>query len=129
MPGIIDRSPRPKRRQGKHPATAPGAPVPTRSRWQPYWERVAKKALKYPGQRPLSWFAGAWSRSITKTPAEIPTSVHRLIVQKREGGEGTGCALMILKGYSALVEIGAVELHPWNCTWRTLSIPTCSIRS
>lgn len=47
-------------------------------------------------------------------PKHIPAAVHQLRVQKREGGEGTRLWVDDLQGFLGLVEIGAVELHPWN---------------
>jgi bifunctional non-homologous end joining protein LigD len=46
----------------------------------------------------------------------IPRSVHQLKVAKREGGEGTRLWVDDLDGLLGLVEIGAIELHPWNAT-------------
>jgi bifunctional non-homologous end joining protein LigD len=39
-----------------------------------------------------------------------------LTIEKREGGEGTRLWVDDLAGLLGLVEIGAVELHPWNAT-------------
>jgi hypothetical protein len=44
----------------------------------------------------------------------VPETVHRLRIEKREGGEGTRLWVDDLAGLLGLVEIGAVELHPWN---------------
>jgi bifunctional non-homologous end joining protein LigD len=44
----------------------------------------------------------------------VPETVHRLTIEKREGGEGTRLWVDNLAGLLGLVEIGAVELHPWN---------------
>jgi bifunctional non-homologous end joining protein LigD len=35
-------------------------------------------------------------------------------IEKREGGEGTRLWVDDLAGLLGLVDIGAVELHPWN---------------
>jgi len=100
----------------------PGAPVPTKEQLAACWTRVAKKALKYPGRRPLKLVHGVTFYHKDPLP-EIPTSVHRLIVQKREGGEGTRLCVDDLEGLLGLVEIGAVELHPWNCTVEDIEHP------
>jgi bifunctional non-homologous end joining protein LigD len=42
--------------------------------------------------------------------------VHQLPIEKREGGVGTRLWVDDLEGFLGLVEIGAVELHPWNAT-------------
>jgi bifunctional non-homologous end joining protein LigD len=46
----------------------------------------------------------------------LPPSVHRLRIQKRKGGEGVRLWVDDLAGLLGLVEIGAVELHPWGAT-------------
>jgi bifunctional non-homologous end joining protein LigD len=46
----------------------------------------------------------------------VPEAVHRLTIEKREGGEGTRLWVDSLAGLLGLVEIGAVELHPWNAS-------------
>ena len=42
--------------------------------------------------------------------------MHQLHIEKREGGQGTRLWVDSLEGLLGLVEIGAVELHPWNAT-------------
>ena len=54
--------------------------------------------------------------SITWAAAAGPRGVHRLTIEKREGGEGTRLWVDDLAGLLGLVEIGAVELHAWNAT-------------
>jgi bifunctional non-homologous end joining protein LigD len=46
----------------------------------------------------------------------IPDAVHQLIVAKRTGGEGVRLWVDDLAGLQGLVDIGVVELHPWNAT-------------
>jgi bifunctional non-homologous end joining protein LigD len=46
----------------------------------------------------------------------VSEAVHRLTIEKREGGEGTRLWVDDLAGLLGLVEIGAVELHPWNAS-------------
>jgi bifunctional non-homologous end joining protein LigD len=47
----------------------------------------------------------------------IPRSVHQLTIAKREGGEGVRVWVDDLEGLlRGLVEMGVVELHPWNAT-------------
>jgi bifunctional non-homologous end joining protein LigD len=46
----------------------------------------------------------------------VPEAVHRLTIEKREGGEGTRLWVDDLDGLLGLVEIGAVELHAWSAT-------------
>jgi bifunctional non-homologous end joining protein LigD len=46
----------------------------------------------------------------------VPETVHKLTIEKREGGEGTRLWVNDLAGLLGLVEIGAVESHPWNAS-------------
>lgn len=46
----------------------------------------------------------------------MPPSVHQLTIEKREGGTGTRLWVDSLEGLLGLVEIGVVEVHPWNAT-------------
>jgi bifunctional non-homologous end joining protein LigD len=39
-----------------------------------------------------------------------------LKIEKREGGEGTRVWIDSVAGFLGLVQMGAVELHPWNAT-------------
>jgi hypothetical protein len=55
-----------------------------------YWQKVGKRALKYLGHRPLKLVRH--SRGTTfyhkgPLPREMPASVHRLPIKKREGGK------------------------------------------
>jgi bifunctional non-homologous end joining protein LigD len=43
----------------------------------------------------------------------IPARVHQLQIEKREGGEGVRVWVDDLDGLLGLVEMDAVELHPW----------------
>jgi bifunctional non-homologous end joining protein LigD len=103
----------------------PGAPVPTKEQLAAYWTRVSRKALKYLGRRPLKLVRHVHGTTFYhKGPLpEIPPAVHRLTVQKREGGEGTRLWVDNLEGLLGLVEIGAVELHPWNCKVEDIEHP------
>ncbi|MBZ9739708.1 MULTISPECIES: hypothetical protein [unclassified Mesorhizobium] len=48
--------------------------------------------------------------------ADIPSAVHQLRVQKRDGSESVRVWVHDLAGLLGLVEMDAVELHPWNAT-------------
>jgi bifunctional non-homologous end joining protein LigD len=96
----------------------PDAVVPTPEELEAYWRRVARPALKYLARRPLKLVRhvrGTTFYHKGPLPA-IPASVRQLKVKKREGGEGTRVWVEDLAGLLGLVEIGAVELHPWNST-------------
>jgi bifunctional non-homologous end joining protein LigD len=103
----------------------PDAVVPSREQLEAYWRRVAKRALPYLAERPLKLVRH--DRGITfyhKGPLPpLPSSVHVLKVQKREGGEGSRVWVDDLAGLLGLVEIGAVELHPWNATLDDIEHP------
>jgi bifunctional non-homologous end joining protein LigD len=91
--------------------------VPSKAELAAYWTRVWKKALPHLGHRPLKLVRHVHGTTFYHKgplPKEIPPAVHQLRVQKREGGEGTRLWVDDLQGFLGLVEIGAVELHPWN---------------
>jgi bifunctional non-homologous end joining protein LigD len=96
----------------------PDAVAPTKEALADYWSRVHKKALVHLGRRPLKLVRHVHDTSFYhKGPLPpVPPSVHKLTVQKREGGEGTRLWVDDLEGLLGLVAIGAVELHPWNAT-------------
>jgi bifunctional non-homologous end joining protein LigD len=81
-----------------------------------YWKKVSKPALAYLGRRPLKLVRhsnGTTFNHMGELPP-APDTVHRLTIEKREGGEGTRLWVDDLAGLLGLLEIGAVELHPWN---------------
>jgi bifunctional non-homologous end joining protein LigD len=95
----------------------PDAVVPSKDELAAYWTRVWKKALPYLGHRPLKLVRHVHGTTFYHKgplPKHIPAAIHQLRVQKREGGEGTRLWVDNLQGFLGLVEIGVVELHPWN---------------
>jgi bifunctional non-homologous end joining protein LigD len=96
----------------------PDAVSPSKEQLAAYWEKVAPRALAYLGRRPLKLVRTVHGTTFYhKGPLPpIPTVVHRLTIRKREGGAGTRLWVDDLAGLLGLVEIGAVELHPWNAT-------------
>lgn len=97
----------------------PDAVVPSKEELADYWKRVWRKALPHLGHRPLKLVRHVHGTTFYHKgplPKHIPESVHQLRVQKREGGQGTRLWVDSLDGLLGLVEIGAVELHPWNST-------------
>jgi bifunctional non-homologous end joining protein LigD len=46
----------------------------------------------------------------------IPEAVHQLTIEKREGGEGVRVWVDDVAGLLALIDMDAVELHPWGAT-------------
>lgn len=97
----------------------PDAVAPSKEELAAYWQKVSRKALPYLANRPLKLV-----RNVHHTifyhkgplPKDIPAAVHQLKINKREGGEGTRLWVDSLEGLLGLVEIGAVELHPWNAS-------------
>ncbi|MBZ9856535.1 DNA ligase D [Mesorhizobium sp. CA13] len=96
----------------------PDAVSPSKDELARYWERVADQALVHLGHRPLKLVRHALGATFYHkgTLPKVPPSVHQLRVQKREGGEGVRVWVDDLAGLLGLVEMDAVELHPWNAT-------------
>lgn len=95
----------------------PEAVAPSKDQLSDYWTLVWKKALPHLGRRPLKLVRhvhGTIFYHKGPLPKSIPPAVHQLRIRKREGGEGTRLWVDSLQGFLGLVEIGAVELHPWN---------------
>jgi bifunctional non-homologous end joining protein LigD len=95
----------------------PDAAVPSKEELTRYWKKVGSRALKYLGHRPLKLVRHTHGTTFYhkgRLPTDIPPAVHQLRIHKREGGEGTRLWVDSVAGLLGLVEIGAVELHPWN---------------
>lgn len=99
------------------------APEPAELR--AYWRKVGKKALKYLARRPLTLVRHERGQTFFHTGALPPVgkAVHHLTIAKREGGEGTRLWIDSVAGLVALVDIGVIELHPWNATLDDLEHP------
>jgi bifunctional non-homologous end joining protein LigD len=93
----------------------PDAVAPSKEQLAAYWRKSYKPALKYLGGRPLKLVRH--THGITfyhRGPLPpIPPGVHQLRIEKREGGEGVRVWVDDLDGLLGLVEMDAVELHPW----------------
>jgi bifunctional non-homologous end joining protein LigD len=117
---------RPVRSEGRQPKTGvpaenilqllPDAVPPSKDELAAYWTKVWKRALLHLGRRPLKLVRHVRSTTFYHMGRLPPVSeaVHRLTIEKREGGEGTRLWVDDLDGLLGLIEIGAVELHPWN---------------
>jgi len=95
----------------------PDAVAPSNDELRDYWTRVWRKAVPHLGCRPLKLVRHVHGTTFYHKgplPKDIPPAVHQLRIRKREGGEGTRLWVDSLEGFLGLVEIGAVELHPWN---------------
>jgi bifunctional non-homologous end joining protein LigD len=96
----------------------PDAVVPTKEELAAYWSRVAERALPHLARRPLKLVRhtrGTTFYHMGRLPP-IPAAVRQLKIRKRGGGEGTRLWVDDLDGLLGLVEIGVIELHPWNAT-------------
>jgi bifunctional non-homologous end joining protein LigD len=103
----------------------PDAVVPSKEELAAYWRKVGKRALEYLGRRPLKLVRQTHSTTFYHKGAlpSIPSSVRQLKIEKREGGEGTRLWVDSTEGLLGLLEIGAVELHPWNATVDNIEYP------
>jgi bifunctional non-homologous end joining protein LigD len=101
------------------------AVAPSKDELAAYWEKSAKRALEYLGGRPLKLVRH--THGITfyhkgRLPP-IPSSVHQLRIEKRDGGEGVRVWVDDLNGLLGLVEMDAVELHPWAASVENIERP------
>jgi bifunctional non-homologous end joining protein LigD len=96
----------------------PDAVVPSKDALRLYWTKMAKDALAYLGRRPLRLVRHAAGKTFYHQGRfpRIPDAVHQLPIEKREGGEGIRLWVDSLEGLLGLVDIDAVELHPWGST-------------
>ena len=96
----------------------PDAVAPSKEQLRAYWRKSHKRALKYLGGRPLKLVRH--THGITfyhRGPLPpIPPAVHQLHIEKREGGEGVRVWVDDLDGLLGLVDMDAIELHPWAAT-------------
>jgi bifunctional non-homologous end joining protein LigD len=122
-PTHLKQEPRDKRQEPRVPKEnilqlLPNAVVPSKLELVRYWEQVAPEALKYIARRPLKLVRhtrGTTYYHKGRLPP-IPSTVRQFLIEKREGGRGTRVWIEDLAGLLGLVEMGAVELHAWNCT-------------
>lgn len=110
---------RSKRVRSDPPAlTAQRVVAPSREQLATYWARVAHRALKYLARRPLD---------LVREPAGplpvLPESVHLLRPKGFLGDRIPPVWIEDLEGLLGLVDIGAIELHPWNCIVNDLEHP------
>lgn len=91
----------------------PDAVPPSKEEFAAYWAKIWKRALTHLGRRPLKLVRhvnGTIFYHMGKLPP-VPDAVHKLTIEKREGGVGTRLWVDDLDGLLGLVEIGAIELH------------------
>jgi DNA primase len=85
--------------------------APSKEQLATYWMRVAHRALKYLARRPLEL--------VRDTPGPLPVLPESVHLWRPKGFLGdTVLPVWIedLEGLLGLVEIGTIELHPWNCS-------------
>jgi bifunctional non-homologous end joining protein LigD len=99
--------------------------VPDKDALAAYWRRVAGRALPYLARRPLKLVRHSHGTTFYHKGQlpPIPPAVHQLRIEKREGGQGTRLWVDSLDGLLGLVEIGVVEVHPWNATVEDIERP------
>jgi len=69
----------------------PDAVVPTKEQLAEYWAKVHTRALHYLGHRPLKLVRRVHGTTFYHKgpiPKDLPSSIHRLHMRKRDGGEG-----------------------------------------
>jgi bifunctional non-homologous end joining protein LigD len=96
----------------------PDAVCPSKGKLIEYWKKVHKPALKYLARRPLRLVRHVHPITFyhkDKLPL-VPTTVHRLPIVRRGGGPGVRVWIDDLDGLLGLVEMDAVEVHPWHAT-------------
>jgi bifunctional non-homologous end joining protein LigD len=101
------------------------AVVPSKEELRKYWRTMGATALPYLKNRPLTLVRHAHDKTFFHTgrlPA-FPAGVRAVTFEKREGGEGIRPYIDSVAGLVALIELDAVELHPWNATVDDLEHP------
>jgi bifunctional non-homologous end joining protein LigD len=85
--------------------------APSKDQLAIYWSRVAHRALEHLARRPLELM-----RFPSGPLPVLPESVHLLRPRGFMGDTILPVWIEDLDGLLGLVSIGAIELHPWNCT-------------
>jgi DNA primase len=98
--------------------TAQRVVAPSKEQLATYWARVAHRALKHLARRPLEL--------VRDPPGPLPVLPESVQLLRPKGFLGDTIPpvwIEDLAGLLGLVEIGAIELHPWNCTVDDLDHP------
>jgi bifunctional non-homologous end joining protein LigD len=103
----------------------PDAVAPDKEALRTYWNKVAKDALAYLGRRPLRLVRHVGGKVFYHQGRypDVPEAVHQLPIEKRDGGEGVRLWVDSLDGLLGLVELDAVEIHPWGSTVNDIERP------
>jgi DNA ligase D-like protein (predicted ligase)/DNA ligase D-like protein (predicted polymerase) len=96
----------------------PDAVAPSPDELRAYWTKVGKQALPYLARRPLTLVRHANGLTFFhKGPLPpVPKAVHQLPITKATGEAGVRVWVDDIAGLLGLVEMDAVELHPWGAT-------------
>ena len=90
---------------------------PSKEELAAYWTKVGSGRLRISGAGRSSSSVTSEARpSITRAGCRLSPRQFTGYDRKAEGGEGTRLWVDDLVGLLGLVEIGAVELHPWNAS-------------
>jgi DNA primase len=92
--------------------------APSKKQLATYWTRVAHRALKYLARRPLELI-----RDPPGPLPVLPEAVHLLRPNMFLGDTVPPVWVEDLEGLLGLVDIDAIELHPWNSTVNDLDHP------
>ena len=93
----------------------PDAVAPSKEQLAAYWKKVWKHALPYLGRRPLKLVRHAnGTISITRRSCRPSRRQFTPSQSKARRRRRHPAWVDDLAGFLGLVEIGAVELHPWN---------------
>ena len=101
-----------------------GAVAPSRAWLRQHFEQCAAAALSHLGRRPLGLVrhaAGKIFYDYGPLPA-LPREVHQISVRLREG-DAVQVWVDSIAGLLGLVEVGAVEIHPWACVIDDVETP------
>ncbi|HEY8963512.1 MAG TPA: non-homologous end-joining DNA ligase [Alphaproteobacteria bacterium] len=100
------------------------AVAPDRKKLAAYWDKVSGDALPYLTRRPLalvrednghiSYHRGAFT--------DIPASVHRIEYINAAKEKSTRVWIDSAEGLQGLVDMGAIEIHPWNATVENIEL-------
>jgi len=103
----------------------PDAQPPSGAELAAYFEACGQACLAHLGHRPLTLVRClAGTTFFHKGPLPpVPAAVHRVEVRKADGSRAPRLWVDDVAGLLGLVEIGAVELHPWNARVEDIDRP------
>jgi bifunctional non-homologous end joining protein LigD len=92
------------------------AVAPSRDELARYWQAVGPLALQHLGRRPMTLVRSVGGVTFFHEGPlpPVPSAVHHFRFRKRDGSEGVRVWVDDVAGLLGLVEMDAVELHPWG---------------